>query len=141
MRAFLDTSVLIATFYGDHEHHTESLNLFLRFDKKDACGSGYSLAEVYSVLTGMPGRSRVSGDEALLFLTNVRERLTLITLNDQEYFDAVESAAAAKVVGGGIYDALLGHCALKVNAERIFTWNVKHFKCLSPEIGARVTMP
>ncbi len=30
MKAFLDTSVLVATFYADHEHHRPSIDLFLR---------------------------------------------------------------------------------------------------------------
>ncbi|MBI3941087.1 MAG: twitching motility protein PilT, partial [Acidobacteria bacterium] len=79
MKAFLDTSVLVATFYGDHEHHDESIQLFLRFEKKDVCCGVHSLAEVYSALTGMPGKARVVGDEALLFLGNIREQLTIVT--------------------------------------------------------------
>lgn len=63
MKAFLDTSVLIATFYGDHEHHGSSLDLFLRFGKSDASCAVHSLAEVYATLTRMPGKHRVRGDE------------------------------------------------------------------------------
>jgi predicted nucleic acid-binding protein len=37
VKAFLDTSVLVATFYADHEHHSSSIDLFLRFGKTDAC--------------------------------------------------------------------------------------------------------
>lgn len=55
VKAFLDSSVLIATFYADHEHHEPSLDLFLRFDRKDACCGAHSLAEVYATLTSMPG--------------------------------------------------------------------------------------
>ena len=52
-----------------------------------------------------------------------------------------KGVAALGVTGGGIYDALLGHCALKAKAEIIYTWNVKHFKRLGPEIAGRVTTP
>ena len=45
MKAFLDTSVLVATFYAQHEHHTPSIDLFLRFDKHDACCAAHSLAD------------------------------------------------------------------------------------------------
>jgi predicted nucleic acid-binding protein len=34
MKAFLDTSVLVPVFYGDHVHHAGSLDLFTRFPKK-----------------------------------------------------------------------------------------------------------
>ena len=58
MKAFLDTSVLVATFYGDHEHHELSIKLFLRYEKSAVCCGAHSLAEVYASLTGMPGKER-----------------------------------------------------------------------------------
>ncbi len=89
----------------------------------------------------MPGKDRASAAEAMLFLADVRERLTIIPLSAEEYLDAVASAAAVGVTGGGIYDAILGYCALKGGSETIYTWNVKHFKRLSPEIAERVAAP
>ena len=71
MKAFLDTSVLIATFYAHHQFHPPSIALFLRFKKHEACCGAHSLAEIYSSLTGRRGRERVSGDEAMLFLGDV----------------------------------------------------------------------
>jgi predicted nucleic acid-binding protein len=141
VKAFLDTSVLVATFYGDHEHHEPSIELFLRYGKREVGCGAHSLAEVYASLTGMPGKDRAGADEAMLFLGNIRERLSLIALTGEEYFKAMEASAAAGVTGGGIYDALLGHCALKAGAETIYTWNVKHFKRLGSDIGGRVTTP
>jgi predicted nucleic acid-binding protein len=141
MKSFLDTSVLVATFYGDHEHHEPSIDLFLRHGKDESCCAAHSLAEVYASLTGMPGKERASADEALLFLATVREQLTIVTLTEEEYASALEASAANGVVGGGIYDALIAHCAVKAGAEAIYTWNVKHFKRLGAEIAKRVTTP
>lgn len=137
MKAFLDTSVLVATFYEDHEHHPPSIDLFLRFRKKEVCCGAHSLAEVYATLTGMPGRRRVSGTEALLFLGDIRERLTLVALDEQEYFQLAGASAAANFAGGAIYDAILGHCALKAKAEVIYTWNTKDiYACPRPSPAA-----
>ena len=141
MKAFLDTSVLVATFYSDHEHHPPSIDLFLRFGKKDACCGAHSLGEVYATLTGMPGKRRVSGDEALLFLGDIRERLTLVALDGQEYFRVAQASAAAGLASGAIFDAILGYCALKAKAEAIYTWNTKDFLRLSPAIAGRVKAP
>lgn len=141
MKAFLDTSVLVAAFYAHHVHHSSSLNVFLRYGKAQTCCGAHSLAELYSVLTGTPGKERVSGDQALLFLGDVRERLTLISLTGDEYARAINQAASLGIVGGGVYDALLGHCALKAKAEAIYTWNLKHFERLGAEIGRRVKTP
>ena len=101
-----------------------SLALFLRCKKPGACTAAHCLAETYSVLTGMPGKDRASPEEALLFLGDVRERLTIITLDEKDYVEVMGTAAASGVVGGGIYDALLARCALKAKAETIYTWNV-----------------
>ena len=141
MKALLDTSVLVASFYGDHELHQPSLDLFLRFDKRDVCCGAHSLAEVYSSLTGMPGKWRVGGDVALLFLEDVRSRLTLITLDEQEYFEVVTEAARHHLAGGSIFDALLGRCAIKAGAETVYTWNTKHFLRLPPPIPGLVRQP
>jgi predicted nucleic acid-binding protein len=141
VKAFLDTSVLVATFYADHEHHSASINLFLRFGKKDACCGAHSLAEVYATLTGMPSPRRVSGDEAMLFLGDIRERLTIVALDEQEYFQMAEASAAANLAGGAIYDAILGHCALKAKAQVLYTWNTKDFLRLAPALAGRVKNP
>ena len=141
MKAFLDTSVLVATFYGDHEHHASSLDLFLRFGRKDACCGAPSLAEVYATLTGMPGKRRVGGDAALLFLRDIRENLTLVSLDEEEYFQLVEGASEFQLAGGAIYDALLGNCALKAQAEALYTWNTRDYLRLPPSIAGRVRRP
>ena len=141
MKAFLDTSVLVATFYSDHEHHQPSIDLFLRFGKHDACCGARSLAEVYATLTSMPAPRRVSGDQALLFLGNIRDQLTLVALDEHEYVQATDAAAAAGLAGSAIYDALLGQCALKANAEVIYTWNPDDFLRLPQPISGRVSMP
>ena len=141
MKSFLDTSVLVATFYGDHQHHDASMALFTRLDAKSGCTAAHCLAEVYAVLTGMPGTDRVSPEEALLFLTDVRERLAIMSLSEDDYLAVMSSAAATGVVGGGIYDALLSRCALKAKVEALYTWNVKHFTRHGGDIAARVRRP
>ena len=141
MKAFFDTSVLIATFYAHHQFHEPSLEIFLRFKKNESCCGVHSLAEIYSSLTGRSGRDRVGGDQAMLFIGNVRERLTIVSLNDQEYFRALEMSAALGIAGGAIYDALLAHCALKAKAQTLYTWNVKDFLRLGAAIANRTRTP
>jgi predicted nucleic acid-binding protein len=141
VKAFLDTSVLVATFYAHHQFHQPSIDLFLRFKRNEACCGAHSLAEIYSSLTGRTGRERVNGDEAMLFLGDVRERLTVVSLDDQEYFKALEASSALGIAGGAIYDALLAHCAIKANAQAIYTWNAKDFMRFGPDIAGRVKAP
>ncbi len=141
MKYFFDTSVLVAAFIEEHEHHEPSHAAFLKADRLRAGCAGHTLAELYSTLTRLPGRNRMSGEQALLFLQNVRERLTVITLTGDEYFTALAEASSSGVVGGAIYDALLARCALKGGATTLYTWNVNHFERLGPEIARRVKAP
>lgn len=141
MKAFLDTSVLVATFYGEHEHHEPSFNLFLQQKKSTGCTAAHCLVEVYSVVTGMPGKNRSSPDEALLFLGDVRDRLELITLDAIEYFKVLENAVSSGTSGGAAYDAIIAHCALKAKARTIYTWNVNHFNRLGEQVASRIRQP
>jgi predicted nucleic acid-binding protein len=141
VRIFLDSSVLVAAFYGDHEHHEPSLALLAEQGTSSGCTAAHCLAEVYAVLTGMPGKDRVSPHEALLFLGDVRQRLATISLEESDYFAVLESAAATAVTGGSIYDAIIAHCALKSKARTLFTWNVRHFKRLGEQIAHLVKEP
>ncbi len=141
MKSFLDTSVLIPVFLEDHEHHEASFALFAQADRDRSFCAAHTLAELYSVLTRLPGRHRLSGDQVVLFLQNIRERLTLVALTPSEYYAALQDAAAKGVVGGTIYDALLVRCALKVEAEAIYTWNEKHFRQLGPDVLAKLKTP
>jgi predicted nucleic acid-binding protein len=141
MKGFFDTSVLVPVFYGDHVHHRASLELFIQFGKSTGCCGAHSLAEVYATLTRMPGKQRISGEQALLFIDSIRERLSVIALSGDEYADALQASAALGIVGGGIYDAMLAHCALKAKAQAIYTWNVRHYTLCGREVVGRLRTP
>jgi len=141
VRAFFDTSVLVAAFYGDHQHHAASLALFAGQKKSSGATAAHCLAEVYAVVTGMPGKNRASPHEALLFLNDVHERLALVSLEESEYVRVIEHAAEAGISGGALYDALIAQCALKAKAQTIYTWNAKHFERLGADIARRVREP
>jgi len=141
MKGFFDSSVLVPVFYGDHVHHKASLELFIRFDKSTGCCGAHSLAEVYSTLTRMPGKHRISAEQAMLFIGSIRERLSLVALTGEEYADALQASAALGIVGGGIYDAMLAQCAIKAKAKTIYTWNPRHYTLCGQKIAQLLQMP
>jgi len=141
MKAFFDTSVLVPLFYRDHVHHGPSQELFIQFNRSTGCCGAYSLAEVYATLTKMPGKRRISGEQAMLFIGNIRERLSSVAVNGEEYADALQGSAARGVIGGAIYDAMLAHCALKSKAQVIYTWNSRHYALCGREIAGRLRTP
>jgi predicted nucleic acid-binding protein len=141
LKAFFDSSVLVAVFYGDHPHHAASLDVFTRFTKSEASCAAHSLFEVYSVLTRMPGKHRIGGEQALLFIDNILERLTLVALTAEEYAKTLRTFAALGVSGGSIYDALLAGCALKAQTDTLFTWNLRHYAQLGPQVASLLRTP
>ena len=141
MRAFVDTTVLLAAANADHVHHGPSRTLVLGLSRRqDACAA-HSLAELYSTLTRMPFPQRRNASQALLFVADVQARLTPVALTPEEYFAAISEYSAMGVVGGAIYDALIARCALKARAEKIFTWNVRHFRQFGPGIEKKLRTP
>jgi predicted nucleic acid-binding protein len=141
VNVFFDTSVLVAAVSVQHIHHKPSLGVYLAADKNHAACAAHSLAELYATLTRLPGKQRVSCEQTLLFLDDMRDRLKTIVLDSDEYCSTIEDAVAEGVVGGMIYDALIARCALKAKAETIFSWNIDHFRRLGPEIATRVRTP
>jgi len=141
LKTFFDTSVLIPVFLGNHQHHQASLEAFANIDRRSGYCAAHSLAELYSTLTRLPGKHRLSSEQAFLFVTAVRERLTLVTLDASEYLSVVEEAALAGIIGGVIYDLLLAQCAMKARADVLLTWNVKHFQQFGPKVARLLKTP
>jgi predicted nucleic acid-binding protein len=141
MKAFFDTSVLVPVFYGDHVHHRASLERFIQFDKSTGCCGAHSLAEVFSTLTRMPGKHRISGEQAMLFIGSIQQRLSIVALQGDEYAEALEASAARGIIGGGIYDAILASCAMKAEAKTIYSWNLRHYALCGPEVTRRLRTP
>src|SRR5256885_924105 len=83
---------------------------------------------------GLPVRPRITGPEGIDVLRQIRDRLTVVTLAENEYTTAIE-AVAATIVGGAVYDALIARCAVKAKADVLLTWNQRDFLGLGHEIG------
>lgn len=127
VKSFFDSSVLVAAFYGAHVHHEASLAAIQTTSRKTASCAMHTLAEVYSVLTRLPVRPRISPSQGLLFIESIRERFTVVALSEREHFEVIAAAAGQGISGGRIYDALIVRCAEKSEADAIYTWNLGDF--------------
>ena len=141
MKAFFDTSVLLAIYYGDHPRHEMSLEAFLSFDKKQAACAAHSAAELYATMTRLPVRPRIGSDQALLFIESLQKRLTLISLDSAEYLDMLSEISAKQLIGGIVYDALVAACARKAKASVLYTWNLRDFERLKFDNGPDIRTP
>lgn len=141
MITLFDTSVLVAAFQAQHEHHAPSLRAFSHATKENAVCAGHTLAELYSVATRLPRPYRVLPEHALLLVDQVYERMKIVTLDGEDYHAMIRRAAAGQQPGGRIYDALLLACARKARARKIYTWNVRHFREIAPDMADRILEP
>jgi len=141
VKAFFDTSVLVAAVREADQRHEASRTLLRSFAPQEACCASHSLAELYASLTGMRPPHRLRPDQAVLIVDQFRTNLDCIPLTAEEVTQAIQRTAALKLPGGIIYDALHLACARKVQAERIYTWNVKHFQMVAPDLAERIVTP
>jgi len=56
-------------------------------------------------------------------------------------FFTIQKAAESGLTSGRVYDALRLRCAAKVQAQTIYTWNVKHFQAIAPALASRIRTP
>ena len=136
MRVFLDTSVLVAAVVTKHEHHARAFEILDRVQsgKDEGHVSGHSLTETYATLTKLPLPFRHTPEQALLSIEeNVVKHFKVTTLGASDYAQLIREAALSGIQGGTIYDAVLIKCAVKSGAEKIWTFNLKHFQNIAPK--------
>jgi predicted nucleic acid-binding protein len=140
VKLFFDSSILVPAFVTEHVHHAASKAAYEQGRREDRSCGAHSLTEFYSTFTRLPGKFRLDGNEVLLMIGDILEKLSIVTLAPNEYVSTIQDAVRDGVVGGTIYDALLARCAMKAQADVIYTWNLKHFQQF-PEIRSRVRTP
>lgn len=138
---FLDTSVLVAIAQIGHPHHEPSRDLWNGCSAAETAVSAHTLAEVYNVLTSMPPGLRLSPRNAVVAVETFLKRATCIALSSKEYLETLHQVAHLGLTGGIVYDALHLACAHKAKAEHIYTWNLRHFQMLAPDLKDRILTP
>lgn len=102
----LDTSITVPALVADHEHHAAALHLIT---SNAVSVSGHAWFETYSVLTRLPGVIRRTGPEALELMQ--RAFLGWVPLPASSTLSLLDQFARAGIVGGAVYDALVGAAA------------------------------
>jgi predicted nucleic acid-binding protein len=141
LKEFFDTSVLMAAFWGGHVHHGASIKRFAAASKQNSACAAHSVAEVYAGMTALPVRPPIPPEQAWLFIEEMQRRLTFVALGAEEYLETIRRAATQGLASGRVYDALLLHCAAKAKVQVIYTWNLKHFQSIAPELAGHMRTP
>jgi predicted nucleic acid-binding protein len=138
---FLDTSVLIAAIRTADLRYAVSNELVRRCHPNNSSCAAHTLAEVYASLTGMRPPNRFHPEQAMVVVDGFRAKFRCVELSADEVLNTARGVAGLGLSGGIIYDGLLLTCARKVNADRIFTWNVRHFRMVAPDLAGRIVEP
>ena len=141
MSVFLDTSVLVAAVRTADLRHAASNELVRKCRPDNSSCAAHTLAEVYASLTGMRPPNRFRPEQAMLVVDGFSTKFRCVELTADEVLNTARGIAGLGLMGGIIYDALLLTCARKVNAERIYTWNVRHFQMVAPDLAGRIAEP
>jgi predicted nucleic acid-binding protein len=136
-----DTSVIVCASHRADLRYRASLECVSAATPKTACGGAHSLAEVFSALTGRPHPMRMPISAALTIVEQMRDRMKIVALDEDEYFEVVRESAKAGRMGGIIFDALLLACARKAKADTIYTWNARHFRKIAPDLAGKIMEP
>lgn len=144
MRIFCDTSVLVAGSVRHHPHFSRARPILeaAKNKKGEFFISSHSIAELYSVFTNLPLQPKIVPSEAKAIIdTNILPYFKCINVTAKMYEEAVRCCVQQGVAGGVIYDALLLCCARASKADRIYTFNVRDFQRLMPELAMHISAP
>jgi predicted nucleic acid-binding protein len=144
MRVFFDTSVLVAALYERHDRHPRAFPWLkqAKEGKLSMVVASHSLAELYSVLSSLPVRPRLSPQAAYkLVYENIGSLAELVSLSPSEYLETIQRTSELGLAGGVTYDALLAKAAAKAGADRLLTFNERDFKRVWPEGENLIAVP
>jgi predicted nucleic acid-binding protein len=144
LRIFLDTSVLVASVVSHHPHHSRATSVVggVLSGKDEGCVSAHGLAETYAVLTTLPVTPRIGPESAKKVIEdNIIAHFEVVALTARDYARLFPKLVDRGVMGGATYDVIQLACARKASAQRIYTFNVKDFRRLDPELAQHVVAP
>jgi predicted nucleic acid-binding protein len=144
MKVYCDTSVLVAASVASHPHYPQSLALFklIRAGKLEAVISAHGIAEFYAVLTRAPLTPPVYPSEVWRLLAeNILPHFHIAAISAAQYTSVLQQAAEKGWTGGLVYDALHLAAATSNHCKRIYTFNLRHFLQLAPDLQHVICSP
>lgn len=144
MKVLFDTSVLVASLVAKHPHHQRAMAVIERVLKgsDSAVVAAHALVETYSVLTRLPVTPRIGASSAhQLLRENILAHCEIVALTAREHERLLTKLAGLSIDGGASYDAIHAACAQKAAVDRLYTFNVRDFQRVAPELEAKIVAP
>jgi len=127
---------MIAAVCAWHERHEAAANEIENrlASRAKMVVAAPALIEAYAVLTRLPPPHRLSPQTALTLLENNFLKLgTVVALNVKAYQALLLAAPKNNVVGGRVYDAVIGACAKQAQVSAVLTFNAADFAALGQD--------
>ena len=140
MKIGIDASVLIPALHANHPSHALAARWLSRhIGVHDLLVAQHSVLECFAVLTRLPGMLRLSADEARRVLADtVQAHMAVVALAAHATWRVTDALAASSLTGGRVYDAFVVATLRAAHADAVATFNVGHFKELSPDMNIMV---
>lgn len=135
MKVCFDTSTLVAALLQQHPHHRAAMKLLQAIKAGTMQGhvTTHALAELFATLTAMPLKPRLlPGDVERMIRESVLAYLSVISLTSDDYREAIHLTVDRNLVSGAIYDALHLIGSRRAACEKLYTFNLRHFRSLAP---------
>jgi predicted nucleic acid-binding protein len=143
VRIAFDTSVLVAGLHQAHPHHRRALAWIDAVAESRGTGlvTWHALAELWSVLTRLPGSARPSPEQALQIVRRVQDVFDVHPLESAIYDEALRRCTDRGFSSGVIFDALHLVAAEHAVADALVTFNSADFLRLALPTSPRITVP
>ena len=93
-------------------------------------------------MTRLPVKPPIPAEAAQLFIRQIQEQFTVVSLTDKEYFETVERLAERGLAKSYIYDGLIMTAAAKCGATVVYTWDTDDFLLVAPgQMSKRIRTP
>lgn len=143
MKVLMDTSVLVAALLPSHSKHWPCVQWLDAAKQRlfDLVISSHKIAELFSILTRMPARPRITARTAFEFVEDILSVAKPVSLSGQHYHEVVGSLAHQGLIGGVVYDAVIAKAAEIENVDYLLTLNKADFDRVWSAHIARVVSP
>jgi predicted nucleic acid-binding protein len=137
----IDTSVIVAGALAHHAFHERAVvwQAAIHRGEVHAMVCAHALAEVYSVLSKLPGGLSPAG--ARLLVGRVARQVRVIAPRGESYLAAAERCASRGLKSGVVYDALHLIEAERSSADIFLTFNPSDFERLAVGTTPRILVP
>jgi predicted nucleic acid-binding protein len=144
VKVYVDTNIVVGSIVDTHIHYDRCKPLMdeIAGGKYEGFISGHGLTEIYSVLTRTPFVPRFRPTDVWQILSDdILPLLQLVALSNTDYRSIVQDCAGMGFVSGRVHDLAHLRAAEKAGCQRVYTFDVRGFQALAPNLSSRILMP